>query len=217
MTGVEGKICGLSTAEAVQSAVAAGARYVGFVFYERSPRNVSPAQAAGLAGAAAGVEKVAVMVDPDDDLIADVTAQVDVSLLQLHGAEDPGRVAEIQRKFGVPVMKAIRVSAQGDLARAREYEHTADMLLFDAKPPAAAVNALPGGNALSFDWGLLRDQTWACPWMLSGGLTAENVTEAVSVSGARRVDVSSGVESSPGQKNIDLIERFLAAVARIEV
>lgn len=217
MTGVEAKICGLSTAEAVRSAAAAGARYVGFVFYERSPRNVSPAQAAGLAGAAAGVEKVAVMVDPGDDLIADVTAQVDVSLLQLHGAEDPGRVAEIQRKFGVPVMKAIRVSGPEDLARAREYERTADMLLFDAKPPAAATNALPGGNALSFDWGLLRGQTWACPWMLSGGLTAENVAEAVSVSGARRVDVSSGVESSPGQKNIDLIVQFLAAVARIEV
>lgn len=216
MTSVAAKICGLSTVEAVQAAAAAGARYVGFVFYEPSPRHVSPAQAAGLAGAAPAVEKVAVMVDPDDDLIADVTAQVGVDLLQLHGSEDPARVATIRQTFGVPVMKAVRVSAQEDLTKAREWEHAADMLLFDAKPPAAAKDALPGGNALRFDWDLLRDRTWACPWMLSGGLTADNVAEAASVSGTRLVDVSSGVESSPGQKDPALIARFLAAVARIE-
>lgn len=215
MTGVEAKICGLSTVEAVHSAAAAGARYVGFVFYEPSPRHVSPAQAAGLASGAAAVEKVAVMVDPDDDLIADVTAQVGVDLLQLHGAEDPRRVAAIRRTFGVPVMKAIRVAAEEDLIKAREWEDAADLLLFDAKPPSAAKNALPGGNALRFDWDLLRDRSWACPWMLSGGLSADNVAEAASVSGARLVDVSSGVESSPGEKDTALITQFLAAVARI--
>ena len=216
MTTVDAKICGLSTADAMESALAAGARYVGFVFYEPSPRHVVPQQAAGLAKAASAVEKVAVMVDPGDDLIADVTAQVGVDLLQLHGSEDPTRVAAIRRTFGVPVMKAIRVSSEEDLTRARAYEHSADMLLFDAKPPATAEDALPGGNALRFDWTLLRDRTWACPWMLSGGLTAENISEAVSVSGARCVDVSSGVESSPGEKDPALITRFLAAVARVE-
>ena len=216
MSGVAAKICGLSTAEAVQSAAAAGARYVGFIFYEPSPRHVLPAQAAGLASAASAVEKVAVMVDPADDLIADVTAQVAVDLLQLHGSEDPRRVATIRQTFGVPVMKAVRVSAEEDQIKAREWEHAADMLLFDAKPPATMNDALPGGNALRFDWNLLRDQTWACPWMLSGGLTADNVAEAASVSGARIVDVSSGVESSPGQKDPALISRFLTAVARIE-
>ena len=213
---VEAKICGLSTEQAVQSAVAGGARFVGFVFYEPSPRHVSPAQAAVLAKAASAAKKVAVMVDPSDDLIADVTAQVGVELLQLHGSEDPARVVAIRKTFGVPVMKAVSIAAEEDLARARDYEQTVDMLLFDAKPPATQEGALPGGNALRFDWELLRGQTWACPWMLSGGLSADNVAEAIAVSGARGVDVSSGVESSPGQKDPASIARFLAAVARIE-
>ncbi len=216
MSKVAAKICGLSTAEAVESAVLGGAQYLGFVFYEPSPRNLSPGKASALASAVpSGIKKVAVMVDPGDELIGAVTAQVPVDLLQLHGKEDAARVAAIQRRFGVPVMKAVPISQEEDLARGRNYEHTADMLLFDAKPAVDAEGALPGGNALAFDWNLLHGRSWDCPWGLSGGLTAANVAEAVSVSGARMVDVSSGVESRPGCKDPELIARFLAAVAAI--
>ena len=216
MSRVAAKICGLSTAEAVESAVTGGAGYVGFVFYEPSPRNLSPAKASALASAIpSGIKKVAVMVDPDDELIGAVTAQVPVDLLQLHGKEDTGRIAAIKRRFGVPVMKAVPIAQEKDLARGRKYEQTVDMLLFDAKPAVDAEGALPGGNALAFDWTLLRGQSWDCPWGLSGGLTAANVADAVSVSGAPMVDVSSGVESRPGHKEPELIAGFLAAVAAI--
>lgn len=209
---VEVKICGVSDAPAVQAAIQGGARYVGFVFYARSPRNVSPAQAGGLSALLpGGVIPVALAVDPDDALLDDIAAKARIGLFQLHGSETPERVAEIRARTGTPVMKAIRVAAAADLAAADAYFAAADMLLFDAKPPAAMAGALPGGNALSFDWTLLSGRRWPLPWMLSGGLDAVNVGQAIRTCGAPAVDVSSGVESAPGRKDPARILAFIEA------
>jgi len=210
---VRAKICGLSEPETVRMAVAAGAAYVGLVFYPPSPRNVTAKQACGLASLArAPVQKVGLFVDPDDATLAAVTMQVALDLIQLHGRETPERVAAVRAGFGVPVMKAIKVGSAEDVEAAHAYEDVCDLLLFDAKAPGAK---LPGGTGQSFDWTLLAGRTWRKPWMLSGGLDAANVAEAVRVTGAALVDVSSGVESAPGRKDPAAIRAFLDAVGRL--
>nr|WP_316629497.1 phosphoribosylanthranilate isomerase [uncultured Brevundimonas sp.] len=208
---IETKICGISTPEAMEAAVAGAAAMVGLVFYPRSPRYVTPDRAAALAARVPpGVAKVGLLVDPDDALIAEILTRVPLDMLQLHGAETPWRVADIRKQTERPVMKAIKVADAEDLADAEAYAAVAERLLFDAKPPKHMKDALPGGNALAFDWRLLAGRVWQRPWMLSGGLDVENLAEAVEVSGARAVDVSSGVEDKPGAKNPDKIAAFLA-------
>jgi phosphoribosylanthranilate isomerase len=207
------KICGLREAAHVETAVRAGAAYVGFVFFPRSPRNVAAAEAAGLAAVVPpGVAKVALTVDADDATLEALLAEVPIDMLQLHGHESPARVAEVQRRFGLPVMKAVGVADEADLPALEDYARVADQILVDAKPPKGAD--LPGGNGLAFDWRLIAGRRWPVPWMLAGGLTPENVAEAVRLTGARQVDVSSGVESMPGVKDPVKIEDFLDAAHR---
>ena len=207
------KICGVSDPGAVEAAVAGGARYVGFVFYPRSPRNVTPETACALSSLLPrGAIPVALSVDPDDDLIDRMNPAV--RMFQLHGRETPDRVAEIRARTGKPVMKAIKISRPADLAAAAAYVGGADMLLFDSKTPPRMAGAMPGGNAVSFDWSILAGRSWPVPWMLSGGLDPDNVADAVRISGAPAVDVSSGVESAPGVKDPDRIRAFLAAAGR---
>jgi phosphoribosylanthranilate isomerase len=206
------KICGINSTEAARAAEAAGADLTGFVFYPRSPRNVSPEQAREIAKALSErVMRVALFVDAGDEAIASVLDVVKFDMLQLHGGETPTRVTEIRERFGLPVMKAVKLAGPEDLAGAKAYFGAANRILFDAKPPAAMTHALPGGNALAFDWELLRGFEAPKPWMLSGGLNPENVAEAIRVSGARAVDVSSGVEDRPGHKDPGLIARFVRA------
>ncbi|MGH7054418.1 MAG: phosphoribosylanthranilate isomerase [Stellaceae bacterium] len=208
---VAAKICGLSSAAAVAAAAEGGARYLGFVFYPPSPRAIDPPAAARLAAAApAGILKVGLFVDAADAAIAAVLDWVPLDLLQFHGRESPERIAAARRRFGRPIIKAVALAGPEDLATAECYQEAADLLLFDAKPPRDP-RALPGGNGLAFDWGLLAGRSWQVPWMLSGGLTAERLAEAVEISGATIVDVSSGVERRPGEKDPDRIRAFLAA------
>ena len=211
---VEAKICGIRDAAALDAAVAGGARYVGFVFYPRSPRHVTPGEAGRLSAMLpAGVTAVALAVDPDDALVDEIAARAGVAMFQLHGGETPDRVAAVRARTGCRAMKAVKVSEAADLAAADAYAGVADMLLFDAKPPAEMKNALPGGNAVTFGWTILAGRDWPVPWMLSGGLDPANVADAIRISGARAVDVSSGVESAPGVKDPARIAAFLAAVA----
>lgn len=213
---VEAKICGINAPEAMRAAVDGGAAYVGLVFYPPSPRYVSPIEAAALARLAPpGVVKAGLFVDIGDAVLAEVLSQVPLDLLQLHGAETPERVRDIKAATGLAVMKAIKIATSDDVAAAAPYFGVADRLLFDAKAPPDLAGALPGGNALRFDWQLLGGRKWPCPWMLSGGLNAGNVAEAVAISGAPAVDVSSGVEQRPGVKSADRIAAFLAAVSRL--
>jgi phosphoribosylanthranilate isomerase len=213
---VTAKICGLSTEEAVTAASDAGAAYLGFVFYPRSPRAVTPQRAARLcAGVPAGIARVGLFVDADDRVIEAALAAAPIDILQFHGGESPERVAAAKRRFGRPVMKAVTIAGFEDVLGAARYEDVADILLFDAKPPLRP-DALPGGNGLAFDWALIADRPWLAPWMLSGGLTAELLPEAVRISGAAAVDVSSGVESRPGTKDLDKIRAFLAAASAIQ-
>ncbi len=210
---VEVKICGLSTPDSVKAAVRAGARYVGFVFFARSPRCVTPSFAAELGGFARNdITRVGLVVDADDETLEAIVANANLDMLQLHGDETPERVAEVRSRFGLPVMKAVPIAGPDDIAVAHSYEPVADMLLFDAKPPKDAVR--PGGNAISFDWSLLSGESCSVPWMLAGGLDPRNVEEAVRKSGATRVDVSSGVEDRPGVKDNDKIREFLEAAGR---
>jgi len=214
---VEAKICGINDAAAMQSAVAHGARFVGLVFYPQSPRAISPGTAAKLAALApAEVTKVGLFVDPYDALLTRTLEVAPLDMIQLHGSESPERCAEIRQRFKRPVMKAIKVATLGDVRGADAYCDVVDWLMFDAKAPDSMTDALPGGNARAFDWTLLAGWSWQLPWMLAGGLTADNVATAVARSGARVVDVSSGVESAPGKKDPAEIERFLHAVAEIE-
>jgi phosphoribosylanthranilate isomerase len=206
---IAAKICGLSSEAAIEAAVAGGAAYVGFVFYPPSPRAVSPARAGELCALApAEVQRVALFVDADDAAIDAVLDAAPIDILQFHGAETPQRVADVKRRFGRKVMKAIAVAGPDDVAAASLYEGVADLLLFDAKPPRRP-DALPGGNGLAFDWQLIAGRQRRLPWMLSGGLTAALLPEAVRISGAKAVDVSSGVETAPGQKDPDKIRAFL--------
>lgn len=210
------KICGLKTPEAVTAAIEGGASLLGFVFYDRSPRCVEPAAVKRLeARVPPAVQKVGLLVDESDARIAEILDGCDLDLLQLHGAETPERVAAIRARFGKQVIKAIAVSAAADLDRAAAYEGVADYLMFDAKPPKSMTGALPGGNALSFDWKLLAGRRFRLPWLLAGGLTPDNVIEAVRISGAPMVDVSSGVEDRPGEKNLSKIKAFLDATKRL--
>jgi len=204
------KICGLSTPETAAAAVEAGAAFVGFVFFDKSPRNVSVEQAMALALAIPpGVVKVALTVNASDALLTKLTESVALDMLQLHGNESLERVADVQARFRLPVMKALGVADESDLLAVETYAAVADQILIDAKPPKNSV--LPGGNGLAFDWRLMAGRRFACPWMLAGGLTPENVAEAISLTGARQVDVSSGVESSPGVKDIAAISAFIEA------
>lgn len=207
---VDAKICGLSTGDALHAAIRGGARFVGFMFYPASRRNVTPELAEALSGLVPeGVTRVGVFVDPTDSLLAGVLDRVPLDLLQLHGSENPRRVAEVKARFGKPVMKAISVAGPEDPDAAVPYLEVADWLLFDAKPPRGDPKALPGGNGLAFDWQLLGGRHWSKPWMLSGGLTSKNLGDAVGTTRARAVDVSSGVEIRPGIKDLDKISEFL--------
>ncbi|SMH56955.1 phosphoribosylanthranilate isomerase [Azospirillum agricola] len=209
------KICGLSEPESLRAAVTGGARYVGFVFYPPSPRAVAPSLAAELARLVpTGVRSVGLFVDPDDEFLEHVVSQVPLDLIQLHGKETPRRIAEVKARYQIPVMKAVKVGGPEDLTAALDIAEVADRLLFDAKPPAK-VSALPGGNGIAFDWTLLAGRSWPKPWMLSGGLTPENVAEAVRVTGATELDVSSGVEDRPGHKDPALVRAFLSAAAAL--
>ncbi|MBW7922224.1 MAG: phosphoribosylanthranilate isomerase [Rubellimicrobium sp.] len=207
---VEVKICGLRDRAGVEAAAAAGARYAGFVFFPRSPRAVDVATARALAAwVPAGMGRVALVVDADDSLLDTITHEVAPDLLQLHGHESPARVAEIRARTGLPVMKALGVAEEGDLVAIADYLPVADRLLIDARPAPGA--ALPGGNGLAFDWHLIAGRHWPLPWMLAGGLTPANVAEALRLTGAQAVDVSSGVESAPGVKDAARIAAFVAA------
>lgn len=204
------KICGLTTAQDVAAAADAGATYVGFVFFEKSPRHLAPDAARALAiEVPPGIAKVALVVDASDAALDRLTATVPLDMLQLHGRETPARVAEIKARYGLPVMKAIGVADSGDLDQIDRYGEVADQLLIDAKPPKGADR--PGGNAAAFDWSLIEGHDWPVPWLLAGGLTPDNVAEAVARTGARQVDVSSGVEAAPGRKDAGRIRAFMAA------
>ncbi len=210
MTDIRVKICGLKRPEDVDAVASAGAAYAGFVFVERSNRFVTPETAAPLAAnAPVGLAKVALVVDPTDADLDAILSRVPIDILQLHGHETPARVAEIRARYGLPVMKAIGIADADDLAQIPGYEAVSDLILVDAKPPKASD--LTGGNGLSFDWRLLQGRRWQRPWMLAGGLTAENAAKAASLTGATTLDVSSGVESEPGVKDAAKITAFVAA------
>ena len=204
------KICGLTSPQSVESAVSAGARYVGFVSFSRSPRHLSLDEIAALASAVpVGVAKVALTVDADDAALDALLAVAPIDVLQLHGHESPARVAQIRARYGLPVMKAVGVADAQDLVALDSYLPVADMILLDAKPPKGAD--LPGGNGLAFDWRLIEGRDWPKPWMLAGGLTPDTVAEAIRLTGAAQVDVSSGVESTPGVKDPARVAAFIRA------
>jgi phosphoribosylanthranilate isomerase len=205
------KICGLKTPDALDAALDGGASHVGFIFFPRSPRNIGPVEAGTLRKAAQGrALAVAVTVDADDALLHDIVEAMAPDMLQLHGKETPQRVAEVKARYRLPVMKALSVSDAGDLAAAEAFMGVADRMLFDAKPPRGSD--LPGGNGVSFDWTLLANLPAGIDYMLSGGLNAANVAEALQLANPPGLDVSSGVESAPGVKNVALIRGFFAAV-----
>lgn len=204
------KMCGLTRADDVSAAVDAGAAYIGLNFFERSPRYLSiEAMRAIALTIPVGVAKVALVVDADDAALDALTAGVPLDMLQLHGHESPARVADIKARYGLPVMKVLGIAGADDLAQIDAQSAVADQLLVDAKPPKGATR--PGGNAVAFDWGLIAGRRWSVPWMLAGGLTPDNVAEAVRATGARQVDVASGIESAPGVKDADLMRAFVAA------
>jgi phosphoribosylanthranilate isomerase len=206
----EVKICGITDEEALDAAVSGGASYIGMVFFAKSPRFITPERAAELLdGLPEDICRVGLFVDPSDSDLEIALSQVRLDLIQTHGVTSPERVEAIRNEFAMPVMTALSVESAADINAARRFEEVADRLLFDAKPPKGSDR--PGGNAVSFDWSLLRGQKFAVPWMLAGGLTPENVAEAIRISGAGAVDVSSGVESIPGVKSPEKICAFLAA------
>lgn len=204
------KICGLTSPQDLAGAAQAGASYAGFVFFPKSPRHLTLAGARALALAApVGLAKVALVVNPDDAILDTILAEVPVDMLQLHGAETPARVLDIRARYGLPVMKAVGISSAADLGKLAQYESVADQILVDAKPAEGAD--LPGGNGLAFDWRLIAERDWNRPWMLAGGLTPDNVADAIRLTGARQVDVSSGVESAPGVKDAARMVSFVEA------
>lgn len=206
------KICGLKTQSDVAAVASAGAAYCGFVFFAKSPRNLSIPAARELALAApVGLAKVGLVVNADNSFLDALTEEVPLDMLQLHGQETSERVIEVKARYGLPVMKAVGVGDRSDLHALDSYLKVADQILVDAKPPKDA--ALPGGNGLSFDWRLIAGRRWPVPWMLAGGLTPENVSEAIAMTGATQIDVSTGVESAPGVKSAGLIKAFVAAAA----
>ncbi len=211
MQDIRVKICGLKTPQDIAAAAEAGAAYIGFNFFAKSPRSVTPQEAAALAvEAPIGMCKVALVVNADDAMLDEITSVVPLDMIQLHGQETPERVAEVKARYGLPVMKVLGVSSLEDVQRIDAYEGVADQILVDAKAPKDAV--LPGGNGVAFDWRLLAQKKyWRAPWMLAGGLNPENVAEAIRVTGARQVDVASGVESAPGEQDPARIKSFCEA------
>lgn len=204
------KICGITETPDIPAAILAGASYLGFVFFEKSPRNLALNDAAFMATSVpVGIAKVGLTVDADDARLDEILAEVPLDMLQLHGSETPERVAAVRERFGLPVMKAVGIAHEDDLSRLDEHARAADQLLIDAKAPKDAP--LPGGNGLSFDWRVIAGRRWSVPWMLAGGLNADNVAEAVRLTGATQVDVSSGVESAPGVKDADRMTAFCRA------
>jgi len=211
---IDVKICGITDEEAMEAAVDAGADYVGLVFFPPSPRSVTPARAAELAQFLPdGIAKVGLFVDAEPSWLDQVLAEVRLDLLQFHGHESPERLEAVRLEYGLPVMKSVPVAEAADLALAEPYLAVADRLLFDAKAPAGAK--VPGGNAVAFDWSILAGRRFALPWMLAGGLDAGNVGEALRVTGAPAVDVSSGVESAPGIKDPAKIHAFVKAAKAV--
>jgi len=205
------KICGLKTGDALAAALDGGASHLGFIFFAKSPRNLVPQEAGRLRQAAKGrAQAVAVTVDADDIFLDAIMAEMAPDMLQLHGSETPARVAEVKARYGLPVMKALPVSKAADLAAITPFLGVADRFLFDAKPPKDAV--LPGGNGVSFDWRLLAGLDQDIDYMLSGGLDATNVRDALRLANPPGIDISSGVESAPGVKDPALIADFLDAV-----
>lgn len=204
------KICGLSEPKTLQTATQSGARFIGFVFYPPSPRNVSFDTAWNLARAVpTGVRSVGLFVNPTDEQLERIVTGIQLDMIQLHGDESPGRIHEIKTRFSMPVIKAIRVASEKDLDGIDGFEAAADWLLFDARPENAS---LPGGTGERFDWNILKGKSFKKPWMLSGGLDADNVQEALSILKPNAVDISSGVESEKGVKDADKIEKFIKAV-----
>ena len=213
---LETKICGLSTPDAIDAVVQNGGEIIGFIFFEKSPRHIDLDTAARLAKHTAGrVQKVAVTVNADDAYLDSIVEAAKPEMLQLHGAESLERVEEVKARYGLPVMKAFAIRSAEDFDKLGEYEGIVDRFLFDAKPPKGSE--LPGGNGVSFDWSLLQGLDIKTPYMLSGGLSADNLSEAVSQSGAKAIDISSGVESSPGVKNLEMIAQLLATASKIRV
>ena len=212
---IKTKICGLKNIENIHAAVKAGADYIGFVFFEKSPRAVTASLAADLAKhIPTSVKIVGLFVDPTDEDLAKVMSEVPLDMIQLHGNESIIRVAEIAETYQLPIIKAIPVAEKIDIEHAFDYRGIADIILFDAKPPKNVITTLPGGNGIAFDWEILRDVSLPMPWMLSGGLNPYNVDEAIATSHAKMVDVSSGVETGPGHKDPDLIHAFTDMVKR---
>ena len=204
------KICGLRSVADVQAVASAGAAYFGLNFFAPSPRYVSLELARELALAApVGLAKVALTVDADDATLDAIVAAMPLDMLQLHGHETPDRVAQVRARYGLPVMKVLGVRDEGDLAPLIDFSTVADQIMIDAKAPKGAV--LPGGNGVPFDWRLVTGRRWLRPWMLAGGLTPENVAEAVRLTGVQQVDVSSGVESAPGVKDLARVAAFVTA------
>lgn len=213
MSDIRVKICGLRTISDVAAVAACGAGYIGLNFYPASPRYVTLAMGRDLALAApVGLAKVALTVDVDDATLDAIVEAMPLDMLQLHGHESPDRVAKVRDRYGLPVMKVIGVRDEGDLADLFDFSTVADQIMIDAKPPKGAV--LPGGNGVTFDWRLLVGRHWLRPWMLAGGLTTDNVAEAIRLTGARQVDVSSGVESAPGVKDAGRIAAFVSAATQ---
>jgi len=210
---VQVKICGVTTPEAIEAAASAGVRYLGFMFYPKSPRALNDMKLARNLFMAVPEEMrlVGVFVNPTNNELEHVLSHIPLDLIQLHGDESPARVEEVRSRFGTPIIKALPVGEVSDLAVLPAYAGVADYFLFDAKPPKN-VSALPGGNALSFDWTILQGHTFPRPWFLAGGLKAENVGQALQESGARMLDVSSGVEDRPGHKSPALIRHFMSQV-----
>lgn len=204
------KICGLRSAADMAAVVSAGAAYAGLNFFPKSPRFLTLPLARDVALAAPpGMVKVALTVDADDATLDAIVEAVPLDMLQLHGHESPERVADLRARYGLPVMKVLGVADESDLAPLIDYSLVADQLMIDAKPPKGAV--LPGGNGIAFDWRLLVGRKWLKPWMLAGGLTPQNVAEAIRLTGARQVDVASGVETAPGVKDAGLMTAFVRA------
>lgn len=214
---IEIKICGITTHEALSAALDENADYVGLVFYPPSPRNIDLKTAASLSEASRNQAKtVALFVNPTDDQLSAVIGSVDPDLIQLHGDEDAARLIEIKQRFNRPIIKAIPISSSSDIVSAKRHERAADILLFDAKPASDDPTALPGGNGVAFDWQTIENFGESAQFMLSGGLNPDNVVEAIQKTGARAVDVSSGVERTRGQKDPELIHRFIKTVRAYE-
>lgn len=211
MASIPVKICGLTHSDDLAAAIDAGARYIGFNFFAKSPRYVNLDTAAQLASEVpVGVAKVALVVDVDNDFLDSLTSRVAIDMIQLHGKETPERVTEVKARYGLPVIKAIGIAGPEDVAKIDIYARVADQLLIDAKAPKDGT--LPGGNGITFDWRLLADKKyWTVPWMLAGGLTVDNVAEAIRLTGAKQVDLASAVESSPGRKDPAKMRAFIAA------